>query len=103
MRIYISGPITDCPNYRRNFAEAQRILESLGYDDIVNPAELCKVVNTDRMTYEEIMTICKELLRTCDVLLMLPNHERSHGCGVEEGIAEERDMIIMEFEDFVRG
>ena len=103
MRIYISGPITDCPNYRRNFAEAQRILESMGHDDVVNPAELCRVCNTEKMSYSEILNICKEFLRTCEVLVMLPGHDKSHGCGVEEGIAEERDLIIMEFEDFVRG
>ena len=103
MRIYLSGPITGMTNYRRNFAEAQHILEELGHDDIVNPAELCKVMNTDRMTYSEIMVICKDLLRSCDVLLSLPGHNKSYGCGIEEGIAEERDMIIMEFEDFVNG
>lgn len=102
MRIYISGPITNEPNYRRNFAEAQRILESLGYDDIVNPAELCKVLNIEKCSYKDIMEVCKGLLRTCEVLVLLPGHERSHGCGVEEGIAEERDMFVMEFEDFVR-
>ena len=103
MRIYLSGPITNCPNYRRIFAEAQTILENMGEKDIVNPAELCRVVNVRKMTYGEIMTICKDMLRTSDVLLLLPGFDKSHGCGVELGIAEERDMIIMEFEDFVKG
>ena len=78
-------------------------MESMGHDDVVNPAELCRVCNTEKMSYSEILNICKEFLRTCEVLVMLPGHDKSHGCGVEEGIAEERDMIIMEFEDFVRG
>lgn len=102
MRLYLSGPITNEPNYRRNFAEAQRILESMGEDDIINPAELCKVLNIEKYSYKDIMEVCKGLLRTADVLILLPGHEHSHGCGIEEGIAEERDMHIMEFEDFVR-
>ena len=103
MRLYLSGPLTDCPNYRRVFREAQNILEQMGHDDIVNPAELCSVINTDKFTYEQIMTICKDLLRTCDALILLPGYEKSHGCGVEEGIAEENDLIIVEFQDYVEG
>ena len=103
MRIYLSGPITNEPNYRRNFAAAQSILEEMGHDDIVNPAELCSVINTDKFTYKQIMTICKDLLRTSDALILLPGYEKSHGCGVEEGIAEENDLIIVEFQDYVEG
>ena len=103
MRIYLSGPITGQQNYRRVFREAQSILESLGHDDIVNPAELCSVVNVEKMDYEQLMNICIDLLTTCDVLILLPGWEKSHGCGREWGIAHENDMIIMEFEDYVGG
>lgn len=103
MRLYISGPITNNPNYRRDFATAQSILESMGHDDIVNPAELCQVINTEKFTYKQIMNTCKDLLRTCDALILLPGYMESHGCGIEEGIAEENDLLIVEFQDYVEG
>ena len=102
MRIYLSGPITNEPNYRRNFAEAQRILESFGHDDIVNPAELCQVVNVERFGYEQIMQVCIDLLYSSDALILLPGWQHSHGCGREWGIAHALDLNIVEFEDYIR-
>lgn len=101
-KIYLSGPITNEPNFRRNFKVAQEILESLGYTNIVNPAELCRVVNVEQTDYEQIMTICFDLLQQCDTILFLPGWKKSHGCGREYGLARERGLHIMEFEDFVR-
>ena len=103
MRIYISGPIKDCPNYRRTFREAQSILEQMGHDDIVNPAELCQVVNPDKYGYENFMALCKDLLATSDAVVLLPGWHNSHGCGREIGYAEAMDLIIVEFQDYVEG
>lgn len=103
MRIYLSGPITNEPNYRRNFKTARTILENMGYTDIVNPAELCQVVNPEHMDYEQIMIVCIDLLMTCDAVLFLPGWNNSHGCGREWGIAWANDLICAEFEDFIKG
>ena len=102
MKIYLSGPITNEPNYRRNFKVAQNILESMGFTDIVNPAELCQVFDTEQTDYEQIMAICMELLNECGTVLFLPGWKNSHGCGREYGFAYSNGMRIMEFEDFVK-
>lgn len=101
MRIYLSGPITGQPNYRRVFREAATILEDKGYTDIVNPAELCAVVNVENFGYENIMTLCRDMLSQCDVVVTLPGWKNSHGCGREVGYAEAMDLLVIEFEDFV--
>ena len=103
MRLYLSGPITNNPNYRRVFREAQSILESMGQNDIVNPANLCEVLNPGAYGYENIMVLCKDLLATCDAVVLLPGWEKSHGCGREVGYAEAMDLLVVEFEDYVRG
>lgn len=101
-RIYLSGPISDNPNFRRMFREAKSILESQGYTDIVNPAELCEVI-PNNYDYDRIMDLCMEMLAESDVLILLPGWRKSHGCGREYGFAQANDLIIMEFEDFVNG
>ena len=101
MKIYLSGPVTNEPNYRRNFKVAQSILESLGYKNIVNPAELCQVVNTECTNYDQMINICLELLNDCDAVLFLPGWKDSHGCGREWGVAWERGLIMAEYEDFI--
>lgn len=101
MRIYISGPITDCPNYRRNFAEAQRILESMGHDDVVNPAELQRAINMEKMNHQEAVEFCLDLIDRCGAVLLLPGWKESTGCMAEWGYALGRGLIVTEFEDYV--
>lgn len=101
-RIYLSGPISNNPNFRRMFREAKSILEAQGYSDIVNPAELCEVIPSN-YPYDRILDLCIDMLAECDVLILLPGWRESHGCGREYGYAQAADKIIMEFEDFVNG
>ena len=103
MRIYISGPITNEPNYRRNFAAAQSILEDMGHDDIVNPAELQSVINIKKMPHKEVVECCFNLLSKCDAMLQLPGWKNSKGCMAEWGYAlGQGNIILMEFEDYVK-
>ena len=101
-RIYLSGPISNNPNFRRMFREAKSILEAQGYSNIVNPAELCEVIPSN-YPYDRILDLCIDMLAECDVLILLPGWRESHGCGREYGYAQATDKIIMEFEDFVNG
>ena len=105
MRLYISGPITDCPNYKRNFATAQSILQEMGHTDIVNPAELERVMpDIEKMNHEEIIQVCFEFLSRCDAMLMLPGWNKSTGCMAEWGYAQgQGNIIIVEFEDYIKG
>lgn len=103
MRIYLSGPITNEPNYRRNFAAAEQILTELGHTDIINPAELHRVMPAiDKMNHEETIQLCFDFLNRCDAMVLLPGWQKSTGCMAEWGYAHGCDhIIIVEFEDFI--
>lgn len=101
MRIYLSGPITGVDRYRENFKEAKQMLEWKGYDDIVNPAELCRVFSIERTGYEEIMGVCIDLLAKSDCLVLLPGWEQSIGANREIGYAMAADKLIVELKDMI--
>lgn len=86
MRIYISGPITNVEDYEEKFEKAATALRSNGYKDIVNPAELAKVLPEGE--YDEYMEICLKLLEGCDRMVMLPGWELSRGCNIEYGFVK---------------
>lgn len=80
-KVYIAGPITGHLNYLMNFRNAQKMLESKGYD-VVNPAEWF-LEESKVWTYGEIMGECIKLLADCDAIYMLSGWERSSGAYVE--------------------
>lgn len=94
----MSGPITGVWNYRDRFRRAKEQLEAEGYDDIINPAELCEVLPDKHTTWEGYMAICLDLLQMADVLVLLPGWEESRGAQRELGYALAKDMIVLEFE-----
>lgn len=73
--IFISGPITDEPNYKNNFICAERKLKLLGYE-VVNPTILPIISDWDRDVY---MDICINLLCFCDSIYMLIGYNKSIG------------------------
>lgn len=101
MRIYLSGPISNDPDYIQKFMDADRTLHSRGYQ-VVNPAELYRVLPTDA-TYEEIMQIDLQLMELCETLVQLPGWEKSLGCNREYGYALAKDMIILQYSDLTSG
>ena len=101
MRLYISGPITGIENYRRIFQGAKDTLLAKGYD-VVNPAELTEVIG-DSFSYDEIMRIDLDLLGRCDVLVQLPEWEKSRGSNIEYGYALGSDKIILTLKELLEG
>lgn len=97
---YLSGPITGHPNYRQEFGDAADELRALGYH-IINPAEICQVIPTDQMSYEDIIKIDMELLATADYLVQLPGWEDSKGANRELGFALGTDKIIVSLEQLL--
>lgn len=96
MRIYLSGPITDCPTARRDFAHVERKLRWAGEQDIVNPEA---VLRSLRMEHKEYMHVCKALLEVSDIVLLLPGWRQSSGACMEVGFAAARHMRIFELDD----
>ena len=83
MRYYISGAITNNPNYISDFERAEMWLKLQGYEAI-NP---CKV-QYDFFTYAEYMKIDLALLELCDGIYMLSNWESSQGAKTELAVAK---------------
>lgn len=97
-RIYLSGPITGIADYHQRFEWAKSRLEAAGHYDIVNPAELDKVIQ--RGSYEEYMKICLMLIDGCTDMVMLPGWESSLGANREYGYAKALLMPIHRLEQF---
>lgn len=93
MRIYLSGPITDNPTARRDFARAERDLRWYGHEDIINPEALLRDL---RMTHAEYLHICQALLEVSDVMILLPGWRDSKGACLEVGIALANKVKIYE-------
>ena len=93
MRIYLSGPITNNPNYQAQFAEAADRVRALGHEPI-NPVNLQFVLDPLATSWDEYMTLCRPLLRVCDAIYMLDGWQYSRGAQVEFYDAWGCDMII---------
>lgn len=98
---YISGPITGNPDYKKQFAWAQKTLIRMGYD-VINPAALNQVVPIEELSYDEIMEIDMHLLSKSDYLIQLPGWESSKGANRELGYALATDKLVVSLEQIVK-
>ena len=87
MKIYISGAITNNPNYKEDFERAEDYLQrEYPSADIINPA-LVNSYLPKSTTYEEYMKMCFCMLDMCDSICMLKGFEKSCGSNRELGYA----------------
>lgn len=94
-RIYLSGPISNDPDYMQKFTEADAYLRNQGYH-VANPAELYRSLPDDA-TYEELLTLDLHILDLCDVLVQLPGWEKSPGANREYGYALAMDKLVVPY------
>lgn len=92
MIAYIAGQITGDPDYRWRFADAQMVLESMGYI-VLNPATL-----PSGMGYEQYMRIDMAMLEEADTVCFLPGWENSSGAKREHAAAHKRRKKILYYE-----
>lgn len=88
---YISGAISSDPDYIQKFADAQMVLEHLGYV-VLNPTLL-----PDGLTYEEYIAIDLRMVEAADTLAMLPDWRWSPGAAVEHDHARKLKKRIIPY------
>lgn len=91
MKFYISGAITNVPDYKEKFNAAEEQLQGLGLET-VNPARL-DLGNT--ATWEDYMKQDVKLLADCDGIFMIKGWRRSKGARLERYLAKKLNLIIM--------
>ena len=86
-RIYISGPITDNPNYYEDFERAEKTLTiwNSGYElgdgieiEFINPARVSDSMPAS-FEYNDYMDVDMLLLTKCDAIYMIRGYEKSRG------------------------
>lgn len=93
MKIYLSGPITNNPNYQAQFAEAADRVRALGHEPI-NPVNLQFVLDPLTTTHAEYMALCLPLLGICQGIYMLDGWQSSDGATQEFWQAWAKDINI---------
>jgi len=93
MRVYISGQITNNPNYKQEFDQAEAWTKKEGFE-VINPAALDAVIRFNA-SHEEYMKICLPLLDLADAIYMIDGWRGSTGACIEHGYALAKDKIII--------
>ena len=89
MKVYIAGKITGNPDYKQQFAEAEKKLREKGHTTM-NPAIL-----PDGFEHQEYMRICYSMIDVCDAVYFLSNWQDSIGAKMERDYAESIGKVLM--------
>lgn len=91
-RVYISGPITNNPDFKLKFGNAEKHLKK-SFDSVVNPAEVCSFLPMD-LAHDEYMRVCFAMMDLCDCVYFLKEWKYSNGARQEMIYAKNRGMEI---------
>lgn len=97
--VYISGAITQNPNYILDFTRAEsKLKEAIKYGEydftsICNPALVNANLPKD-FTHKDYMRVCFAMMDSCDSIYMLTGWENSKGAKLELIYAKKKGMSI---------
>lgn len=91
MIVYLSGPITNEPNYKENFKAAETELSKMV--TVINPAKIGERIKS--LTYDEILSIDIKILSHCDAIYLLRGWENSNGALAELSYAKAAGLKII--------
>ena len=100
MLIYISGRISDNPNFTDDFFEAQKWLFEQGHKTI-NPSNL-NIVFPD-LNYKQYMALDYKLLEMADAIFMLHDWQKSKGACAELSYAKSLGKKVIYQDYYGRG
>ena len=95
MKIYLSGKITDCSNYKEKFADIEKRLTALGHD-VFNPC-----IFPSFMDYEQYMSLDFLALSFMDAIFLMDNWKYSNGARREKLEAERLGLRILTEKDIL--
>lgn len=96
--LYLSGAISNNPNYKREFEAAYKDLTEAGYA-VISPIDICD----DKWSWSTCMRRCIEVLVTqCDDMAFIPSWYDSAGMELEMHIAERLGMQVKTAETWIR-
>ena len=95
MKVYISGAITNNPQYKEQFAAAEEILLAAGHT-VINPAK------NQGDSYRELINVGLFELMQCDAIYLLRGYENSTGATLEHDYAMTVGLeIIKEYPEVI--
>src|SRR3972149_3487679 len=93
-RVYVCGPLTTgdpAVNIRKAIDAAEELMKA-GYAPII-PHLMYSWQMVYPHSWDEMMSICVEQVKACDILFRLPGESR--GADVEEDLARKRNMPVV--------
>jgi hypothetical protein len=99
LKYYLSGAITNQPDFKVYFKGYEDELRHWGIFDIFNPAT---VDLPEDAKWETCMKYDLKFLMDCDVLVLLPNWKKSRGVKLELHIARALGIRIVKFTDLIK-
>lgn len=95
MKIYLSGPISNNPNFRSEFESAATHLRRLGHH-VINPVDL---IDSDTAWNEAMRLDLIEMLQ-CDAVAILHTRQSSKGQSLEMLVATQLDIPCMDYTEY---
>jgi hypothetical protein len=93
VKIYISGAISNCSDYRERFQKAEKwLIENWPDHEIINPVK----IGSEKLSWEQNMRVCISALMECDIIFLLDNWKNSKGAMIELHLAKNLRMPVLE-------